>query len=188
MTHGRHADYVRGCHCPNCRAGHAAYMRAWDRKRRHPDIYGPSAALIDAKEVRGHLTALRAAGMGRRMMARRAGVSPTVVARLLGLDSSRPARRVHPETARRLLALTMSDAQLVGAEETWRLVDEMVGAGVRRYQIARALGQRGPGLQLGHERITHRNADRVRAIHDSLWRSSTAMRTVCACRLEAISA
>lgn len=32
--HGTDARYVSGCRCDVCKAGHAAYFRAWRRKRR----------------------------------------------------------------------------------------------------------------------------------------------------------
>lgn len=179
--HGTHACYVRGCRCADCKAGHARYVSQWEQRRKNPDIWGPSTDLIDAAEVREHLQALTSAGVGKRTIAARSGVSFSVVCRLLGADRSRPAMRVRPETARKLLAVTTAASAYADAGETHRLVDELVASGMRRYQIGIALGQGSGALQLGKTTIRRRSAEAIQALHDLAFWTSPEFRSVCSC-------
>jgi DNA-binding CsgD family transcriptional regulator len=164
-VHSR-AAYVAGRRsCPDCRAANAAYeagrnrLAAYDRS---------TTDLVDAGPVREHLAHLRAAGVGWRQIVALSGVDTSVVRRLVGHSSTRPARRVRPETAEALLAVTVdarAPGALVDADPVWRLIHGMIARGYTRTWIAEQLGPRpGAGLQLHRTRVTRRQADAVRAL------------------------
>lgn len=178
--HGTHASYVRGCHCDECKQGHREYQRLYDLRRRWPEVYGPSSPYIDAAEVREHLNALSRSGVGRRRIHELTGLSHSAIRDL----ATGEHQRCLPETARRILSITCRDQApggLVDAVETHRLVAEMTDAGVRRYAIAKVIGQSGPALQLGKTSVTRRNADAIQKLHDDLWRAHPIMRGHCRC-------
>lgn len=174
-AHGTSTRYVNGCRCEQCRLANRLRQRQASR-RKLAIAYGMEApTLVDATRVRAHLQMLTAAGMGRRRIAHVAGVSVTVVARLTGLEHSRPAARVRPDTERKLLAVTpdLAPGALTDAMPTVRMVTSLVALGwplstlsaraglpVRRlYGVARL----GDG-----DRVTVRTQERVREIFDLL--------------------
>jgi hypothetical protein len=77
--HGQRATYiVDGCRCLPCRAANSAYGTRRVRQR----AYG-RVAYVDAAPARAHLEFPRAAGMGHRTIAKRAGGGHGSVSALL---------------------------------------------------------------------------------------------------------
>lgn len=130
-TRGR---YVRGCRCVDCKKANARYSK-------RNTILGSD--LVDSAPVRAHLHMLRASGVGRRRIVELSGVSETVVARLLGIDRSKPAARVRPDTARRLLAIRpgdVSDGVTVSAAGTRIRLRALIAIGWTQRALAERIG------------------------------------------------
>lgn len=138
MQHGQRSTYVKGCKCDPCRAANARYAKL----AKYRAETGRST-LVDSAPIKAHLEQLRAAGVGKRTIATHAGVSQTVVNRLIGVDHSRPAERVRPEIARRLLALrpdSLADGALTDAIGTTRRLQALVAIGWSQTQLAVRIG------------------------------------------------
>jgi hypothetical protein len=165
--HGTHAAYALDkCRCEGCRFAHGMYER--DRARRIEPAY------VGAEPARAHIAELRAVGVGLKQVSKVSGVSHGALWKLVyGVPGRGPSKRVRKSTLDRVLAVTARDAAAgskVSATSTWARVDEMVAAGVPRVRIAEAIGQRGPGLQLGREFVSARNARAVTDLHRR-WRA-----------------
>lgn len=138
MPHGQRSTYVKGCKCDPCRAANARYAKL-AKYRAHAG----HSTLVDSAPIRAHLEQLRAAGVGRRTIARQSGVSQTVINRLLGIDRSKPAARIRPETANRLLAVrcdALADGACIDATGTTRRLQALVTLGWSQTEIARRMG------------------------------------------------
>ena len=77
--HGNRARYVQGCRCDSCREANRLYARKNAKDR----IWNRTDPMLSAEASRTHLTALRAAGVGTRLISDISGVSRTVIARVL---------------------------------------------------------------------------------------------------------
>lgn len=161
--HGDRNRYaIDKCRCRRCRDAAQQYEQ-WRRKQR---AYG-RPAYIDAGPTREHVNALRAQGMGWKRVARAAGLSTSVVWKLLYGDPERglaPSKRIRPATAEALLAveLDIAPAAPVDAGPTWDRIKGLVALGYPLAWIARQIGQRGTGLQLHKDRCSQRHADTIR--------------------------
>lgn len=138
MNHGQRSTYVKGCRCDACRGANARYAKLakyrQDTGRR---------VLVDAAPVKAHLEQLRAAGVGKRTIATQAGVSQTVVNRLIGVDHSRPAARVRPEVAQRLLSVQtghLAEGAYIDATGTTRRLQALVSIGWSQTHLAKRIG------------------------------------------------
>jgi DNA-binding Xre family transcriptional regulator len=135
QKHGVRSTYVAGgCRCDACCAANTRYAK-WR------ELHG--TVLVDSTPARDHIAALRAAGVGRRAIASRAGVSLTVVTRLAGVDRNRPAHRVRPETLAAILAVTVDDlapAAVVDALGTRRRLQALISIGWTQTDLARRIG------------------------------------------------
>jgi hypothetical protein len=132
-------------------------------------------------EVRNHIAALRSQGVGMSRLGIASGVGKS---RVREIAHGIGRKRIKWTTAERILAVTAdaaADRAFVPCEETWRLINEMLSAGATKQRIAKHLGYKGQGLQFNGERITKRNADAVRRLHDAFFRGSPRMRAVCRC-------
>lgn len=101
------------------------------------------------------------------MVAACADVPRSVVSGILA-GRRRNARAL---TVRRILAVTPAqrgDKVLIDAGPTWQLIDELRAEGFTMRRLARELGYRTRTLQLNRERVTVRNAARIRALYDRL--------------------
>lgn len=170
MNHGQRSTYVKGCRCDACRGANARYAKLakyrQDTGRR---------VLVDAAPVKAHLEQLRAAGVGKRAIASRAGVSQTVVNRLVGCDHSRPAVRVRPEVARKLLAVQLHDhAQGANVDSigTTRRIQALVAIGWCQSALAARIGWTPSNFAgLAHGRtdyVTARTARLVAQLYEQL--------------------
>lgn len=163
FAHGNRNRYLGGCRCADCRAANAAYQRESRRRR----AAGQWNGYVPADRAREHLRQLQAQGVGRRAVAAASDVSKTTIMAL------REGRQRHLRAAaeRRILQVTpaqASDCALVDAAETWRLIHALVEEGYTKKFIAGRLGYRGNGIPLMRDRVTVRNAQRVRDLHDRL--------------------
>lgn len=186
--HGTRACYVHGpapgsgegCRCEPCRQANRDYV---DRVKRQ-QLYGRWEPWVDEQrlaEVREHLRALSRAGVGTRAIAEASGVARTSIERI----RRGRIRRIREHTARAILAVTTSTARLphslVDGAEAWRLIEELLAVGWRRYQIAHELGNERPALQLRRDRVLWRHEQTIRALHDREWETNAALREVCRC-------
>lgn len=169
MTHGTRSSYVKGCKCHACRAANARYAKL-AKYRSDKGI----SVLVDSAPVKAHLAMLREHGIGKRTIAARSGVALTVVSRLIGIDNSRPARRVHPDTARKLLAVTLdahADGAVVDGTGTRRRLQALVALGWTQTELANHIGWTTANLNnliLGDDDVTRATADLVADLYERL--------------------
>jgi WhiB family transcriptional regulator, redox-sensing transcriptional regulator len=170
--HGTHACYVwgpepgclpgRGCRCTACSLARSEYERK--RKQQAEPSY------VAAGPVREHLAFLSSEGVGWKQAARSAGLSPSVVWKILyGPPERGPAKRCRPETAAKLLAVTPADGAagaLVDAGPTWDHIGTLLARGWTKRAIAKAIGQTGGGLQVKRTRVQRGTAEAIKALLD----------------------
>lgn len=186
-AHGTRACYIHGpergsrpggCRCVPCRTANTAY----ENGRARAKVYGrwdpwAPAELVD--ETIEHVRALTAAGVGTRAIGSASGVGHT---RTTDIGLGR-VRKMRESTCRRILAVTASarsGGARVRSDETWRLLEELIAAGMTRRRIARCLGI-GDSIQIPRTTCTERNARAVRELHDGLWPIWPALRAECRC-------
>lgn len=166
--HGTHVCYVLGewgngpgCRCEPCRLANRTYER--DRARRTEPPY------VSATPVREHLAYLSSQGVGWKTAARAAGLSPSVVWKILYGRNGKPTKRCRPATAERLLAVT-SSAGLAGsrvdAGPTWEIIDSLLAKGWTKSAINRAIGNTSGGLQIRRTTVERGTAAAIRALVD----------------------
>jgi hypothetical protein len=191
--HGTRARYVfEGCRCVPCRQANAAYATERDRRKVYPEVYGPLHTTVPADEVRQHLRALQAAGMGQRAIALAAGVRRALIRDLLFgrvRSDALPTMRLRPgqrryvvkrlrrDKAEALLALAIPDCarphQLVDAAPTWRRLNELLEIGWTKSRLARALGSRAqvPALQIRPDQVFRSTETKVEALYVAAFRA-----------------
>lgn len=111
-AHGTVSAYSAGCRCKLCRDASAA----WKRNAYRQAAYGRWEPYVDAEPVRGWVRELMAVGIGWQQVAALADVSKATVANLIYGDPRRgnaPSKRIRPETARRLLAVSKDPSNIV---------------------------------------------------------------------------
>lgn len=166
--HGTHVKYVQDrCRCEPCRRATADYERA--RVNRIEPAY------VGASRARDHVNDLTAQSVGLKTIASLAGVSHGALSKLIYGDSARgtpPSRRIRRDTEQAILAVTIAtvidrgpDRAKIPASIVWGWLDEMIGAGIPKSRIATAIGQRGPGLQVGRQVVSVANARKIRDLH-----------------------
>ena len=135
------------------------------------------------RQVREHLAYLAREGVGLHQVAHVTRVSRS---RLVEIARGRAKRKGRPEvrrlrhaTAERILGVGLSDAApraRVDAAETWRLIEVLLRAGYTKGRLALMLGASRPALQLRADRVTARNARKVRALYEALWNTDPRVR------------
>lgn len=168
--HGDRLRYIAGCRCDLCRKANSAYERSRQQARRSGDWNG----IVSAGKARAHMLALQAQGIGRRAIADVTDIAETILSDVRA--GTRP--NIRARTERLILAVTpemAADGALVPAAPTWSLVAELVRAGFTKHSLARRLGQKGQGLQLGKDYVTVRNAERLKKLHRELMDSDEAL-------------
>lgn len=187
LIHGNYVTYVRDkCRCEECRE--AARVQANDYRRRKAirDNGNANGAWkwVDAGPVRKHVRWLNSQGIGWMKVAKLAGVSNGQLSNILYGRYDRgdpPAKKVHRDTARKILAVSASQSGHVSADTTWEYIHCLKAYGVTYGRIGVALGQKGPGLQLSKNRVTRRHAETVERLHWGLWGQSGSFRLRCKC-------
>lgn len=167
--HGDRLRYLGGCRCDLCRKANSTYERARQIARRAGDWNG----IVPAAKARAHMVALQKQGIGRRTIADVTDIAESV---LSGIRAGTHTN-IRARTERLILGVTndmAADHSHVQASPSWKLINELLRAGFTKVSLARRLGQKGSGLQLGKEFITVRNADQVRKMHAELIHSIKA--------------
>lgn len=164
--HGTHTAYVVDhCRCPECKKANSEYER-----RRHYCTWKP---YVDAAPARKHVRRLQRQGMGWKRIASEAGLSASVVWKLLYGDPSRgmgPSKRIRPKTEAAILSVrpVLAPGARIDAAETWERIYDLMAMGYSKAAIARMLGRRTDNLQIGREKVSVRNAEAVEKLHASL--------------------
>ena len=163
--HGDRVRYLGGCRCAECRRANTEYEKARYAARKSGDWNG----IVDAAPSRAHLRKLARLGIGRRTVAAATDVALSVITDI------RQGRklRIRARTERKILAVTKacaSDAALVPARRTWRLIEQLLEEGYTKQRIARDLGSKAktPALQLRRDFVQVRTAHRVEVVHRRL--------------------
>lgn len=167
------SDRRNGCRCEPCTVANRVEVA----KRSRAILYGQWQPFVDAEPVRQHVEALRAAGLGRRTIARRAGVSEGVIEQLLyGKAGRQRSARVRPETAKAILAVRADPAALAGgalvdATGTQRRLQALVALGWSRMQLAARLGMAVQNFRpmMAARQVTAGKARDVARLYDELW-------------------
>lgn len=143
--HGTRSSYSGGCRCHPCREAQAEANRYYDRRKVQEQWGAVPPLLVDSEPSRRHVQALMAGGMGQRRIAEESGVALTVIQRLMGWCTSRPAKKVHPETEAKLFAcnpFALADGALIPAGPAARKVRALIAIGWPRLAQAKHLGMR----------------------------------------------
>lgn len=201
MSHREHGTYVKyvieRCRCGPCRAAN----RTYERERTRRNAYGRSP-WVDAKPARQHVKKLMASGKGQtdgvglKQIAKVSGVAHGTLWKLVYGRNGKPSKRIHKDNETKILAVTrahMANGATVDADETWKLVDEIVAyfnsLNFRGYGGKAKLGRYLTGnpnansLQLSRTAVSVKHARMVRVLHDQLEESSEAFRwRFCRCR------
>lgn len=163
---GTRVRYYAGCRCPACKRANSQYETERARARAAGDHRG----LVDAAPVVAHINALRAQGLGWKTIADSACVSTGTVSDLIYGKQL----KLRGHTARKLLAVTAlaaRDGAYIDARPSWALIKQLLRWGYPRSRIAsEMLGRPVRALQLQPTKITVRNAELVRRVHERLRR------------------
>lgn len=172
-AHGTHAKYALDrCRCDRCREAQRFYNRNRVRQMSRPD--GVWRPYVDASRAREHVCWLASCGIGLKSVAKISGVAHGTLSKLVYGDPARrmaPSRRIRPATETRILATlpaAATGAQRVPAAPTWRLLEELIGRGWSRSELARRLGSETPALQISHRFVKASTARRVEQLHAEL--------------------
>lgn len=165
--HGERLRYIAGCRCVPCRAANSRYETEARRRRL---IRGWSNRIVPADRARAHILRLSRAGVGMLAVAAAAHVPRSSVSAI----RYRQKLKCREATLRKILAVTTKSAsrggQRIPAGPTWKLIDELLSRGWAKAAIAEAIGQPRRSLQLSRVSVTRRNAEKVRQVHEQLWR------------------
>lgn len=160
---GDRLRYMAGCRCGDCRQANTAYERTRAAARKAGDWNG----IVGAGRARAHMAALSLQGVGRRTVCDVSGVAETVLTEII---AGRKAR-IRARTERAILAVThqaAADGALISAEETWRMLDELLAQGYTKTELATALGYKNRALQLKRHQVTVRTAFEVHRLYEKL--------------------
>jgi hypothetical protein len=136
------------------------------------------APFVDAAPVRTHIETLREAGIGVDQIARLAGISSGHVRELVphARTGRRPIQRVRPDTAERVLAVAVTDANRasrshVDATGARRRLQALIAIGWTRTALAADLCRSTASLtrSMTSETITARTACQVSDLYERLW-------------------
>jgi hypothetical protein len=173
--HGTSSRYVTDrCRCRPCRDAGSAKER--ELNARHAAgvlIY------VDAGPARAHVAALQAQGMGWKRIAASAGISSSVMWKLLYGDSSRnlaPSKRIRPATAAAILGadLDLAGGAVISAAATTRRLQGLVATGWSQTRLAVRLDMSRSNFgHLIHATDTTITTERaVESLFEELWAQS----------------
>lgn len=171
--HGTRPAYVFDkCRCRPCTDAAAAY----ERNRVKQTVYGRWQPYVDAEPARAHVLQLMDAGMGWKRIARTAGVTLSIVSRLVygkAENGSRPQPRIRASNAEKILAVRWEPASRtsVDATGTHRRLQALATLGWSDSKLAARLGMASCnyGRMMRTDRVYARTAAAVRALYDELW-------------------
>jgi len=161
-AHGERIRYLGGCRCDACRRANTDYERARVKARNEGDWNG----IVPAFRARTHLIALSKINVGRRAIADATDIGNSI------LHEIKTGRRknIRARTERKILAVTVEMAApraMTDASDTWKLLNELLEKGYKKYQIAQKLGY-SKSLQFKRDLITVHNAFKVRRLFEKL--------------------
>jgi len=169
--HGTTSAYVADrCRCDECTG---AYQQA-RRGRSRAIAHGRWQPYVDAQPVRDHITRLRTAGAGINQISQLAEVARSTLRRTIyGRPSHAlpPPRRIRPDTAQRILAITLDQASAtrvtVSSARTRRRVAVLIDAGWTHHTIAARLGRSTTSLRraFARETITRQTAVAIQRVY-----------------------
>jgi hypothetical protein len=174
-VHGTRVAYVKDrCRCTDCTAANTVAGRAVHRAQ----TFGRWRPFVDVAPVRGHIRALRAAGIGVEQIAMLAGISTRHVRELAdpGRDGNPGIRRVRPETAQRVLRIRIEQANRAPhshavATGTRRRLQALIAVGWPHDDLAARLGRSSASLRrsMQSDSVTAQTAHDVSALYEQLW-------------------
>jgi hypothetical protein len=128
--------------------------------------------LIDAELVREQIAKLRAASLGLKLIASRAGIAPSTLARIVGHKTGyRPIMRTRRDVLDAVLSVVPEPQGTVkvDAAPTWKRIDDLLSRGWTRGWISQAIGNSSAALQMARDRqVTAKQQKRIRILHDEL--------------------
>jgi len=182
-AHGTRAAYVSDrCGCIRCRAAN----RAAEQHRTAAIALGKWDPFAAPEPVQEHLERLRQQGLGIARIAQLANLSSGTVRRLLNYsaDPAESPYRIRAETARRLLALSLtnegcSPRGLVAADKTQDRVTGLIAAGHSLTELARLIGKPRTSLRrsLSRQSVTVKTATSVKALYEKLMANAPGPQT-----------
>lgn len=167
--HGTRAAYVAGCRCAEAREANRRYASWRDRRLLHARHGAAEPLSVPVTDTQDVLTRLFDAGWGMRRIEAETGIGRDHLSRILG-RTQRPLHRVRIGTHKTLAALldrevALADGALIDSAPSLRLIHGLIALGYPKTWIAQQLGL-GRALQLHYDRITVRNARKVRDLAD----------------------
>ncbi|WP_327377966.1 hypothetical protein OG393_30815 [Streptomyces sp. NBC_01216] len=173
--HGTYAKYkLDHCRCYPC----CAAVSRYGRNRRQAIAYGRWQPYVDAEAVRQHVRALGEFGIGWKRAAHLAGLSVSVVGKLLygARRGMAPSKVVRSRTAMLLLAVeptldNLGSVVPVDATGTRRRLQALVAAGWPQARLATRLGM-GPSnfaRTFQRDQVTVRTVRLTRSVYEELW-------------------
>jgi transcriptional regulator with XRE-family HTH domain len=181
-AHGTRPRYVLGpgprqgpgCRCEPCRAAN----RAAENQRTRLIAYGRWHPYVDAGPAREHVRKLAAQGIGWKRTAALAGVSTSVVSKLLygGPGSRPPSQRIRPASAAAILAVqpgieNLGPGALVPSTGTHRRIQALVANGWSQAKIGGRLGMTSANFaaMMRREHVTAATERAARDLYDEIW-------------------
>jgi hypothetical protein len=172
--HGYARYRLDGCRCYTCAWARSEY----DTHREKQIAYGRWHPFTDLVLVQEHLAVLGAIGYGDRQIATLAGLNRKAVRDIRTGTRHDPSRgnptltKIRTTTAAAILAIPTTQDQAadhatVDATLTWSRIDDLTELGYTKTWIAQHAGL-GRSIQLGRDRVTARNARRIRQLHHEL--------------------
>lgn len=161
--HGMRIRYVAGCRCAACRKANSTYECERQKARRAGDWNG----IVCARAARAHMLRLSSRGVGRRAIQACTDVADTVLQEV----RSGKKTRIRARTERKILQVTAAmaaDHALVSSRRPRQLIAALLEEGYTERFLARRLGYKNDYLQFGADRITVRNAARVKRLYREL--------------------
>jgi len=122
-----------------------------------------------AHKTREHILFLSQNGVGEEAVHQASGVANCIIRDI----RQGKQQAVLPETEKRILAVTLAAAlphALVHGQEVWKKVTELRSkGGMTKGEIAKALGNKTPALQLKKKKMTAKSARKVERLHKALY-------------------
>jgi hypothetical protein len=164
--HGTRAKYLGGCRCVLCRAANARYSTERNRLSRA----GLGNPIVAADAARRHILHLAKQGVGYKAVSAASDVNHSIVLRIRQ-GKQKNIRRLSEQ---KILAITkdaLSDAAVVSAKDTLRMIRALLGEGFTKKELSKRLGYKNGALQF-KDRILARNASRVERFYRQIMRAA----------------
>jgi hypothetical protein len=103
-------------------------------------------------------------GVGYKSVVKAAGINKGIVQRI----RSGKRERIRQSTERKILAVDRYAGQggsIISANSTWRKITKLLDEGFTKSSLALRLGYKTPAIQLRHDFITVRNAQKVSRLY-----------------------